>query len=134
MSDIYLLMSASAQFLFAVSAVPFWWGFRKSQRVFGLFEWTWMLAELLMISGSIGLERFDLVPGLAINFIFLLLCLLKSLENKKMLADRANHLAKAMKDLSDRGISVQVWAPGSVPVAKEENKKLALVKDEETGD
>lgn len=79
---IYLGMSMTAQFLFAISAVPFWWAYRKSFHVFGLFEWTWLIAEILMIGGSVGLNRFDLIPGLVINMFFLALCLIKSEKNR----------------------------------------------------
>lgn len=81
---IYLGLSAVAQVLFAVSAIPFYLDFKASQvRTWKLFEWTWYVAEVFMILGSVGLARYELLPGLVINFIFLSLCLPKHFENRE---------------------------------------------------
>ena len=109
---IYLGMSMAAQFLFAISAIPFWWAFRKSLHIFGLFEWTWLIAEILMISGSVGLGRFDLIPGLVINMFFLTLCLIKSETNRVVKRQAINKFRTFM--------------------SQRKKTKLAIVKDEES--
>jgi hypothetical protein len=134
MTDIYLSMSLIAQVLFAISAIPFWWSYRKSTHVFGLFEWTWYVAEVLMIAGSIGLERWDLLPGLVVNYYFLTLCLWKSTTNWIGRRNKIDLDAMAA-ELRKSGIDARVYRPGddlSKLFPKKPRLKIAKDPDEET--
>lgn len=91
MENLYLGLSFVAQVLFAISAVPFYLKFKKNSfSQWHTFEWTWYIAEIFMIAGSVGLARYELLPGLIVNFIFLSLCLpihFRNTANVKKLSD-----------------------------------------------
>ena len=101
---IYLALSATAQF--------------------GLFEWSWWIAEVFMIIGSIGLHRYDLLFGLLTNFVFLTACLFHSIENwirirrSKQLVDRVKGA------LADSGLKIFTFEEYMA-----EEKKRKLVAD-----
>ena len=102
--SLYHILSAVAQILFAISAIPYYLEYRKSKfKTWTLFEWTWYIAEILMICGSVGLGRYDLLPGLLINFIFLSLCFKMHLQNRSRRKQMEEHLRSFLQKVQDAG-------------------------------
>lgn len=139
MTDLFLGLSATAQFLFAISAIPFWLHSRSDHQFrFGLFEWTWFIAEVLMIVGSTGLGRFDLLPGLIINFIFLSLCLWHDLSNRKRAKENEQMVDDVVGILKGAGIEVMTFDEMIDKMQKEtlraQGKHVQLVDEPKKGD